>query len=124
MPKIVKPKETLAEVLRRKLGPAPLWAHGFLLGRDINAIRRYLQTVTSSFDRRCKEDQESIQNLPEGISYEEMEALQEDHSEMQYCYTSRFPTFAFQTTFVASFSFLEDEMLTVARLFSQTRGDT
>jgi hypothetical protein len=106
------------------MGSAPLWTHGLLVYRDIEAIRRYLLTVTSALDRVRKEDEDAFHNLPDGISYEQMESLHEELSEKLDLHHNSFPTFVYQTTFASSYSFLEDELLGFARKFGESHGDT
>jgi hypothetical protein len=120
MPKSTRTK--LADILREKLGPAPQWAHGFFLRTEIREIRLYLEAVTCSFQRLREEEREL--DIPEEISsYDEAERWCRDNSHMQFCYGNVFPTIAYQTTFLSSYSYLEDRMLMIARLYGQTKGD-
>jgi hypothetical protein len=90
--------------------------------REIEMIRRYIDSVTSSFEREFKEYEAHLAKQAEGASEDEMQSIGEDWGEAATFYVDLFPAFALETTFVASYAFLEDQMLEIARLIGQRLG--
>jgi hypothetical protein len=72
--------------------------------------------VTAAFAREFKEHEASLQKLPSNLTDEESEWYGEEYAEMQTYYGDRFPNFALETSFVATYAFLEDEMMNICRL--------
>lgn len=105
------------EVAPRKLSDFPtiIAVHLHLVWDELQTIRRYLETVTSSFAREFNEYEEHLRKLPNNLTDEEAECHGSGYAEMESLYVDRFPAFALETTFVATYAFLEDEMMEVCR---------
>lgn len=101
---------------KRSFAPAIIWAHQHGVQDEVETIRCYVDSVTSSFTRAFKAHQASLKNLPENLTEQEAEWYGEEHFEMEAYYLDRFPAFALETTFVATYAFLEDEMMNICRL--------
>jgi hypothetical protein len=93
--------------------PAIIWAHEVGVQGEVETIRRYLDSVTSSFAR---EIEEHLARLPDHMTDEDAEWYGEQYAETQTYYIDLFPAFALETTFVATYAFLEDEMMGICRL--------
>jgi hypothetical protein len=104
-----------AEAAPRKRShvPAIIWARMLGVEDEVETIRRYLDSVTSSFAREFKEHEAYLQTLPGNLTDEEAQWYGEQYAEMQANYVDRFPAFALETTFVATYAFLEDEMMNI-----------
>ena len=91
---------------------------------EIDAIRRFIETVTDSFKRdfhsyaryRSKEAKDAPEHVQQWIG----EDLAEEHHFMMV----HFPDFARQNTFVSTFVLTEDVMLDFAREAGEAAGDT
>jgi hypothetical protein len=115
------PRGRLAEVLRRHLGPLGL--RPIYLRSEIATFRRYLRTVTASFERDHKANDDDFQRLVESAtSPEEAESIAHEVSNMGRLLRTKFPALAYQTTFVATYTLLEDELAGLARVLGQGLG--
>lgn len=101
---------------KRAYVPAIIWAREHGVEDEVETIRRYIDSVTASFDRDFKEQSAHLHQVPGTLSDEEAEWYGEQYSEIQSDYVDRFPAFALETTFVATYAFLEDEMMNICRL--------
>ncbi|HLN30051.1 MAG TPA: hypothetical protein VK395_20075 [Gemmataceae bacterium] len=90
--------------------------------REIEAIRRYTDSVTSAFERERRNYEEYLHHRMRGASRHEAESLNDDWCESEHYLGLHFPAFALQTTFVATYSLLEDEMVNLARVLGRKIG--
>jgi hypothetical protein len=90
---------------------------------EIAAIRQYIQTVTSSFHREFKSYEAYLARRAEDALQDEVQSLAEALGEAEHYLVHRFPAIALQTTFVATYTLLEDEILNLARLVGTKLGD-
>lgn len=89
--------------------------------QEIEAIRRYIDSVTSGFERERRSYEKHLHKRMNRALRHEAEALIDDWRESEH-YLGRFPGFALQTTFVATYSLLEDEMVNLARVVGRKIG--
>lgn len=92
------------------------------LDHEIEAIRRYIDTVTSSIEQEFKSYNERLRVQADGADEETMQLIGEDYSEEASYFVEQFPDFALQNTFVATYSLLEDELLDIARFVGRRLG--
>lgn len=83
------------------------------MSSEIDAIRRYIETVPSSFAREIKDYNTYINEQAASAPGDIIQVLAEDLGEIQGFLGDHFPSFALETTFVATFALLEDEMLKI-----------
>jgi hypothetical protein len=102
---------------------ALVWAYEQSMEAEIYAIRRYIDTVTSSFAREIKDYESYIEKqIAAAPDDDAIQSLGEVLGEAQGFLVDHFPSFALETTFVATYSLLEDEMLEIARFMGQHLG--
>src|SRR5271166_6421971 len=82
--------------------------------REIEAIRRYIDSVTSAFERERRSYEEYLHKQMKDAPRHLAESLNDDWCESEHYLGRHFPAFALQTTFVAACSLLEDEMVNLA----------
>jgi hypothetical protein len=112
----------LGEVLER-LGP--LGMRRIELRSSIESIRRYIETVTRSFVReRELNEQELPTRLEVASDEDEAQSICDEMSKSGYLLVYEFPDFALQTTFVATYSLLEDQMADLANFMGGRLGIT
>lgn len=102
--------------------PADITSRHSACTREIEAIRRYIHSVTSAFERERRSYEEYLHKQMNGASRHEAESLNDDWSESEHFLGRHFPAFALQTTFVATYSLLEDEMVNLARVVGRKIG--
>lgn len=89
---------------------------------EIEVIRRYIDSVTSTFEReRRSYEAHLLQRVKREVD-DEAQSIYEDLSESDHYLGIHFPAFALQTTFVATYSLLEDEMVNLARVVGRKMG--
>jgi hypothetical protein len=91
--------------------------------REIEAIRRYLEMVTSTFRRELDSYKAYLLRTRKISSDDDAQAVGEDIGEAEHYYADAFPLIALQTTFVSIYTLLEHEMLDLARWAGSKRGD-
>jgi hypothetical protein len=102
---------------------ALIWAYWQGMEAEIYAIRYYIDNVTSSFERGLKAYESYIEKQIAGAPDDDaIQSLGEGLGEAQGFLGDHFPSFALETTFVATYSLLEDEMLEIARLTGRHLG--
>jgi hypothetical protein len=95
-----------------------------LMRNEICWIDYYIATVASAFNRELKEFDAVVARWAAKVP-EDLKGAFYEHasgSEPARNLTQRFPEFAWQTTFVAIYSFLEDEMLGICRVVGERLG--
>lgn len=84
------------------------------LENEIEALRRYIETVTASIEREFKQFTERLAKQAAFADEETKQLLGEDFAEEASYFVTHFPEFTLRTTFVATYSLLEDELLAIA----------
>ena len=86
------------------------------MSHEVEAIRRYIEIVTASFEREVNTSEAALDQQAKGAPDHLIQSLVEDYAEATSDFLGHFPTFALETTFVATYSLLEDEMFEIARI--------
>ena len=110
-----KPSDNLS---KRRRVDAKIRLSWHSMRSDVEAIRDYIQTVDSAFKEFEAQVAKEEAKLPEHAKA----AFFEDEAQTAFNLTRHFPEFAWETTFVAIYSFLEDEMLGIARIVGRRLG--
>ncbi len=87
----------------------------FVVGVKLDEIRDYLTVVDSGFARAFDEFDARVAAEAEKLPEAFRESLYEDESVTAFNLTEHFPSFTWQTTFVALYSLLEHEMFAACR---------
>lgn len=107
--------ESVAKTRKRRRVPTLFVCRWRAMRHEIEAIRRYVETVTSSFERELKSNETYFEKKSVDTTDDAIQSLAEYRGEAAVDLVDLFPAFALQTTFVATYSLLEDEMLEIAR---------
>ena len=83
---------------------------------EVEAIRDYIETVDSAFKGRSKDFEAWASKRAAKLPEHAKGGFYEDEAQTAFNLTRHFPEFAWETTFVAIYSFLENEMLGIARI--------
>ncbi|HVS37476.1 MAG TPA: hypothetical protein VMS17_18075 [Gemmataceae bacterium] len=86
---------------------------------EIGRIRDYVETIAWALKQESQTFDAHVAKRAAKLPEHAVAGLYEDAYETASNLADRFPAFAWQTTFVAIYSFLEDEMLGLARLVSR-----
>jgi hypothetical protein len=108
--------EPAAPTSDRRMVPSRIVFRWQSMRREIETIRRYIETVTSSFEQEFKSYTAYLEKQAEDTPDHLIESLAEDYAEAESHLLKHFPAFALHTTFVASYSLLEDQMLEIGRI--------
>jgi hypothetical protein len=114
--------EPVARSRKPRYVPADIVAYHHGCTQEIEAIRRYIVSVTSTFESERRSNKENLNKQAKEVSENEAEWLHYDWYESEYYLGRHFPAFALQTTFVATYSLLEDEMVNLARVVGRKLG--
>lgn len=85
------------------------------LEHEIDAIRRYIETVITALEREFQKYTEQLKKQTEEADAEIMQQIGEDYAEEKAYLVEHFPEFTLQNAFVATYSLLEDELFKIAR---------
>lgn len=85
-----------------------------LVRAEIRSIREYIDAVSSGFEREYDAFDKKVAEEAKRISPDHHEIHYEDAAGTAFDLSEHFPEFAWQTTFVAIYSFLEVSMIDIA----------
>jgi hypothetical protein len=89
---------------------------------EVQSIKSYLGTVAAGFQREFEQFEKHVSETAAGMDEDDRDRYMEDCAETAHELTQHFPTFAWQTTFVAIYTLLEDDMLSIARVLGTHLG--
>src|SRR5205823_3270667 len=95
-----------------------------LMQKEVQVIQYYLFTLDSAFRREVKEFDGLVARWASKVPDHRKARFYESasRSELAVYLNQRFPGFTWQSTFVAIYSFLEDEMFRICRILSEHLG--
>src|SRR5262245_35688577 len=108
---------------KRRRVPAEIIARWHSMQTEIERIRRYIDTITSSFKREFESHDAYLAKwLALATHPDSIQAVAEDRAEAERFYVDLFPAFALEPTFVATYSLLEDQMFEIAGAVGERLG--
>jgi hypothetical protein len=114
--------ESTAMTRRERYIPVKIVSWRMEVSDDIRVIRRYIETVTASFQRESQENEAYFAKQAENAHEDEIQSLAESWGEEAGLLDDHFPAFALQTTFVATYALLEAKMMALARVVGKHLG--
>ncbi|MGA7501590.1 MAG: hypothetical protein WBX00_33075 [Isosphaeraceae bacterium] len=91
---------------------------------EVQSIKSYLGTVAAGFQREFERFEAQVSKQAADMDEDTRDRYMEDCAETADELTRHFPTFAWQTSFVAIYTLLEDDMLSIARTLGTHLGIT
>ena len=95
-----------------------------LMQAEVESIKGYLGTVASSFQREFEQFEAHMVERAASMDHDTRDRYVEDCAETAHELSSHFPSFAWQSSFVAIYTLLEDDMLNIARILGTHLGIT
>jgi hypothetical protein len=97
------------------LAQVRLGAGQHLTQAEVQSIKSYLGTVAAGFQWEFERFEQHVSEQAADMDEDVRDRYMDDCAETAHELTQHFPTFAWQTTFVAIYTLLEDDMLNIAR---------